>query len=168
METSTKISFYVMPFYGEAMHMRNMGMSFFVVCPYIFLICAPKIGMNRRGIVLSSSGCNSSRFSGPCTHSYVKGIPQKKTSPCSMQKKTSPYSHKSFFLNNPAAKRRFQMLCCNQYCALGKGKGQIENDTFPTRSSLQRASQLHLDQRVWWYRQAPLYHQPQSSLRFDA
>jgi len=32
----------------------NMGMSFFVVCPYIFLICAPKIGMNRRGIVLSA------------------------------------------------------------------------------------------------------------------
>ena len=61
----------------------NIEMSFFVVCPYIFLICAPKIGMNRRGIVLSSSGCNSSRFSGPYTHSYVKGIPQKKTSPCS-------------------------------------------------------------------------------------
>jgi hypothetical protein len=24
----------VMPFYGEAMHMRNMEMSFFVVCPW--------------------------------------------------------------------------------------------------------------------------------------
>jgi len=45
--------------------------------PYICLICAPKIGMNRTGIVLSSSGCNSSRFSGPCTPSYVKGIPKK-------------------------------------------------------------------------------------------
>ena len=30
----------------------NMEMSFFVVCPYIFLIVAPKIGMNRTGIVL--------------------------------------------------------------------------------------------------------------------
>jgi hypothetical protein len=56
----------------------NMGMSFFgMPLPYIFLMFAPKIGMNRRGIVLSSSGCNSSRFSGPCTRNYVKGIPKK-------------------------------------------------------------------------------------------
>jgi len=32
----------------------NMEMSFFVVCPYIFLIFAQKIGMNRTGIVLSA------------------------------------------------------------------------------------------------------------------
>jgi hypothetical protein len=44
--------------------------------PYTFLICAPKIGMNQR--VLSRSGCNSSRFSGPCTRSYVKSIPKKR------------------------------------------------------------------------------------------
>jgi len=25
------MSFFVMPFYGEAMHMRNMGMSFFIM-----------------------------------------------------------------------------------------------------------------------------------------
>jgi len=54
----------------------------FLVCPNICLVVAPKIGMNRRGIVLSSSRCNSSRFSGPCTRSYVKGIP-KKIFPCS-------------------------------------------------------------------------------------
>ena len=85
----------------------NMGMSFFVVCPYIFLICAPKIGMNRTGIVLSSFSCNSSRFSRPCTHSYIKGIPQKKTSPCSSyallfrkrayNKKASPCYAKGLF-----------------------------------------------------------------------
>ena len=49
----------------------------FLVCPYIFLMFAPKIGMNRRVIVLWGSGCNSSRFSGPCTHRYLKGIPKK-------------------------------------------------------------------------------------------
>jgi hypothetical protein len=54
------------------------GDVFFVVCPYILLVVAPKIGMNRTEIILSSSGCNSSRFSGPCTRSYVKGIPQKR------------------------------------------------------------------------------------------
>jgi hypothetical protein len=68
---------------GERNLLRSMEMSFFVVCPYIFLICAPKIGMNRMEIILSSSSCNSSRFSGPCTRSYLKGIPQKKTSSCS-------------------------------------------------------------------------------------
>jgi hypothetical protein len=44
---SMGMSFFVMPFYGEAMHMRNMGMSFFVVCPLRNCECkAPKIGMN--------------------------------------------------------------------------------------------------------------------------
>jgi hypothetical protein len=124
------MSFYLMPFCREAMHMRNMEMSFFawnmemsffVVCPYIFLMFAPKIWMNRTEIVLSSSSCNSSRFSRPCTLSYVKGIQQKKTSPCSShasllrkrayQKKTSPCSiqkkrhrHAEInvsFMNNP-------------------------------------------------------------------
>jgi molybdenum cofactor cytidylyltransferase len=33
--------------------------------------------MNRRAIVFSSSSCNSSRFSEPCTRRYVKGIPKK-------------------------------------------------------------------------------------------
>jgi hypothetical protein len=66
MEKSMEMSFFAW----------NMEMSFFA-CPYIFLMFAPKIGMNQTGIVLSSSGCNSSRFSGPCTRSYVKGIPKK-------------------------------------------------------------------------------------------
>ena len=61
----------------------NMGMSFFVVCPLRNCECnAPKIGMNRTEIVLSSSSCNSSRFSGQTSRIY-KGIQQKKTSPCS-------------------------------------------------------------------------------------
>jgi hypothetical protein len=41
----------------------SMEISLFGM-PYIFLMFAPKIGMN-------------------CTRSYVKGISQKKTSPCS-------------------------------------------------------------------------------------
>jgi hypothetical protein len=65
---------------GERKLLLNMEMSFFGM-PYILLIVAPKIGMNRTGIVLSSSGCNSSRFSRPCTLSYLKGIQEKKTSP---------------------------------------------------------------------------------------
>jgi hypothetical protein len=56
----------------------NMGMSFFIVCPFIFLVFAPKIGMNRTEIILSSSSCNSSRFSGPFTHSYLKAYHKKR------------------------------------------------------------------------------------------
>jgi hypothetical protein len=69
---------------------------------HIFLMFAPKIRMNRTEIILSNYGCNSSRFSGPCTHSYVKGIPQKRHTHVPHMhrfsvkrheiKKTSPYS----------------------------------------------------------------------------
>jgi len=42
-----EISFFVMAFYVEAIHRRNMEMSFFVVCPLRNCECkAPKIGMN--------------------------------------------------------------------------------------------------------------------------
>jgi hypothetical protein len=43
-----EVSFFIlMPFCGEVMHMRNMGMPFFVVCPLRNCECkAPKIGMN--------------------------------------------------------------------------------------------------------------------------
>jgi hypothetical protein len=38
--------FFIMPFFGEAMHIRNMEMSF-LVCPLRNCECkAPKIGMN--------------------------------------------------------------------------------------------------------------------------
>ena len=79
---------------------------FFVVCPYISLIFAPKIGMNRTGIVLSGSGCNSSRFSGHCTRSYVKGI---------QQKRHLHATQKVSFTYNPEAERRGHLLKCYKY-----------------------------------------------------
>jgi len=60
----------------------NMEMSFFGMPLYILDVC-PENRDESKGNSIVSSGCNSSRFSGPCTHSYIKGIQQKKTSPCS-------------------------------------------------------------------------------------
>ena len=69
--------FYLMPFYGEAMHMRNMGMSFFVVCPLRNCECmAPKIGMNCTQSLKILFLFDSSRFSGQLSRIY-KGIPKK-------------------------------------------------------------------------------------------
>jgi hypothetical protein len=66
-----------MPFYGEAMHMRNMGMSFFVVCPLRNCECkAPKIGMNCNQSLKILFPFDSSRFSGQISRIY-KGIPKK-------------------------------------------------------------------------------------------
>jgi len=80
-----------MPFYGEAMHMRNMGMSFFVVCPLRNCECkAPKIGMNCNQSLKILFPFDSSRFSGQLSRIY-KGIP-KKDIPMFHAKKTSPYS----------------------------------------------------------------------------
>jgi hypothetical protein len=56
---------------------KRAEMSFFVVCPYIFFIFAPKIGMNCNKSLIILSSFDSSRFSRPCTLSYVKGIPKK-------------------------------------------------------------------------------------------
>jgi hypothetical protein len=62
---------------GERNLLLSMEMSFFVVCPLSNCECkAPKIGMNRTGIVLSSSGCNSSRFSRQISR-VCKGITKK-------------------------------------------------------------------------------------------
>jgi hypothetical protein len=48
-------------------------MSFFV-CPYIFLIFAPKIGMNRRGIVLQALVAIHPDFRGLALAVVYKGI----------------------------------------------------------------------------------------------
>ena len=72
-----EVSFFVMPFYGEVMHMRNMGMSFFVVCPLRNCECkAPKIGMNCNQSLTILFLFDSSRFSGHISRIY-KGIPKK-------------------------------------------------------------------------------------------
>jgi len=63
--------FYLMPFWGEAMHMRNMEMSFFVVCPLRNCECkAPKIGMNCNQSLIILFPFDSSRFSGQISRIY--------------------------------------------------------------------------------------------------
>ena len=69
--------FYLIPFCGEAMHMRNMGMSFFVVCPLRNCECkAPKIGMNCNQSLTILFPFDSSRLSGQISRIYT-GIPKK-------------------------------------------------------------------------------------------
>ena len=59
------------------MHVRNMGMSFFVVCPLRNCECkAPKIGMNCNQSLIILFPFDSSRFSGQTSKIY-KGIPRK-------------------------------------------------------------------------------------------
>jgi hypothetical protein len=71
------MSFFGMHFCVEAMHMRNMGMSFFVVCPLRNCECkTPKIGMNCNQSLIVLSPFDSSRFSGQTSRIY-KGIPKK-------------------------------------------------------------------------------------------
>ena len=66
-----------MPFYGEAMYMRNMEISFFVVCPLRNCECkAPKIGMNCNQSLIILFTFDSSRFSGQTSRIYT-GIPKK-------------------------------------------------------------------------------------------
>jgi len=63
--------FYLMPFCGEAMHMRNMGMSFFVVCPLGNCECkTPKIGMNCNQSLKILFPFDSSQFSGQISRIY--------------------------------------------------------------------------------------------------
>jgi hypothetical protein len=53
------------------MHMRNMGMSFFVVCPLRNCECkAPKIGMNCNQSLPILFPFDSSRFSGHISRIY--------------------------------------------------------------------------------------------------
>jgi len=60
-----------MPFCGKAMHMRNMGMSFFVVCPFRNCECkAPKIGMNCNHNLKLLFPFDSSQFSGQLARIY--------------------------------------------------------------------------------------------------
>jgi hypothetical protein len=59
------------------MHMRNMGMSFFVICPLHNCECkAPKIGMNCNQSLKILFPFDSSRFSGQISR-ISKGIPKK-------------------------------------------------------------------------------------------
>jgi len=74
------MSFFVMPFYGEAMHMRNMGMSFFVVCPLRNCECkALKIGMNCNQSLKILFPFDSSRFSGHISRIYKACPPRPET-----------------------------------------------------------------------------------------
>ena len=76
-QLSMNMSFFVMHFCGEAMHMRNMGISFFVVCPLRNCECkAPKIGMNCNQSLKILFPFDSSRFSGQISSIYT-GIPKK-------------------------------------------------------------------------------------------
>jgi hypothetical protein len=62
------------------MHLRNMAMSFFVVCPLRNCECmAPKIGMNCNQSLTILFPFDSSRFSGQISRIY-KGITKKDTS----------------------------------------------------------------------------------------
>jgi len=91
-----------MPFYGEAMHMRNMGMSFFVVCPLRNCECkAPKIGMNCNQILTILFLLDSSRFSGQLSRIY-KGIPKKDISMFHAKKDISMLFCIEFLRNNLA------------------------------------------------------------------
>jgi hypothetical protein len=80
MQKSMEMSFFVMPFYGEAMRMRNMGMSFFVVCPLCNCECkAPKIGMNCNQSLIILFPFDSSRFSGQTSRIYKACPPRPET-----------------------------------------------------------------------------------------
>jgi len=71
------VLFYLMPFCGEAMHMRNMEMSFFVVCPLRNCECkAPTIGMNCNQSLKILFPFDSSRFSGQISRIYTACPPR--------------------------------------------------------------------------------------------
>jgi hypothetical protein len=73
------------------MHIRNTGMSFFVVCPFRNCECkTPKIGMNCNQSLTILFPFDSSQFSGHISRIYT-GIP-KKDIPVFHAKKTSPCS----------------------------------------------------------------------------
>jgi hypothetical protein len=62
------------------MHMRNMGMSFFVVCPLRNCECkAPKIGMNCNQSLTILFLFDSSRFSGRISRIYKACPPRPET-----------------------------------------------------------------------------------------
>ena len=62
------------------MHMRNMGMSFFVVCPLRNCECkAPKIGMNCNQSMTILFPFDSSRFSGQLSRIYKACPPRPET-----------------------------------------------------------------------------------------
>jgi hypothetical protein len=98
-----------MPFCGEAMHMRNMGMSFFVVCPLRNCECkAPKIGMNCNQSLTILFPFDSSRFSGQLSRIY-RGIPKKDISMFHAKKDISMLS--KMFLSPITLKRSVRVMC---------------------------------------------------------
>jgi hypothetical protein len=104
-----EVSFFVMPFYGEAMHMRNMGMSFFVVCPLRNCECkAPKIRMNCNQSLTILFPFDSSRFSGQTSRIY-KGIPKKDISMFHAKKDISMLRKR--FLSYITLKRSARVIC---------------------------------------------------------
>jgi len=104
-----EMSIFVMPFYGEVMHIRNMEMSFFVVCPLRNCECkAPKIGMNCNQSLTIRFPFDSSRFSGQLSRIY-KGIPKKGISMFHEKKGISMLRKR--FLSPIALKRSAGVIC---------------------------------------------------------
>ena len=95
------------------MHMRNMGMSFFIVCPLRNCECkSPKIGMNCNQSLTILFPFDSSRFSGHISRLY-KGIPKKDISMFHV-KRHFHTPMKVSFMNNPKAKRQGYLLKCEK------------------------------------------------------
>jgi len=91
------------------MHMRNMGMSFFVVCPLRNCECkASKIGMNCNQSLIILFPFDSSRFSGQISRIYM-GIPKKDISMFHAKKDISELKAK--FLLFLTLKRSFGVVC---------------------------------------------------------
>jgi len=91
------------------MHMRNMGMSFFVVCPLRNCECkAPKIGMNCNQSLTTLFLFDPSRLSGQTSRIY-KGIPKKDISMFHAKKDISMFNVK--FLLCITLKRSVGVSC---------------------------------------------------------
>ena len=103
------VFFCCMPFCVEAMHVRNMEMSFFGMPVYILDMC-PENRDELQPELTILFPFDSSRFSGPCTSSYVKGIQQKNASPCSMKKRHLHAQRKVSSMYNSEAKRQGHLL----------------------------------------------------------
>jgi hypothetical protein len=79
MQNNRGMSFFSMPFCGEAMHGGNRGVSFFAIYPLHIQDCkAPKNGMNFSQPMIAVCGLDSSRFSGQWSKQN-KGIAKKDT-----------------------------------------------------------------------------------------
>jgi hypothetical protein len=85
-----------MPFCGEAMHVRNMGMSFFGMPLYILDIC-PENRDESKGNSILRLWLQFIPIVGALHSQLRKGHTTKKDIPMFHAKKTFPCSHESFF-----------------------------------------------------------------------